>query len=157
MLRGDAEDFLYCEAALLDAHRYEAWLDLWLPDADVQYWVPGRRGVLEPMVEPSHIYDDRANLELRVARLVQRWPLGQDPPTPTLRAVHNVQVSQGDDGATDVRSVLRMTELRRGERIEWMGTVHHCLVDTPDGCRIRSKKVELIDAEGPLPSISLVL
>lgn len=157
MLRGDAEDFLYREAAVLDAHQYDAWLELWLPDADVHYWVPGRRGVDEPMVEPSHIYDDRANLELRVSRLVQRWPLGQDPPTPTLRSVHNVQVTQGDDGAAYVRSLLRMVELRRGDRVEWMGTADHCLVETPAGHRIRSKKVELIDADGPLPSISLIL
>lgn len=41
LLKQEVEDFLYHEAELLDARRYEAWLDLLTPDTHC--WMPTRR------------------------------------------------------------------------------------------------------------------
>lgn len=43
LLKQEIEDFLYCEADLLDERRYEDWLGLLAED--VRYWMPMRRNV----------------------------------------------------------------------------------------------------------------
>src|SRR5260221_4211226 len=43
LLKQEIEEFLYCEADLLDERRYEDWLAL--VAEDVRYWMPMRRNV----------------------------------------------------------------------------------------------------------------
>ena len=43
LLKQEIEDFLYCEADLLDERRYDEWLALLAED--VRYWMPMRRNV----------------------------------------------------------------------------------------------------------------
>ena len=49
LLKEEIEQLLYREAELLDARRYEDWLDLFTEDT--RYWMPMRRNV--PAEQPA--------------------------------------------------------------------------------------------------------
>ncbi|HEX3406496.1 MAG TPA: aromatic-ring-hydroxylating dioxygenase subunit beta, partial [Caulobacteraceae bacterium] len=74
ILQYEVEQFLYAEAALLDARQYREWLAL-IAD-DIHYWMPIRRTVtlsdldLE-FTKPgdmAYFDDDRIMLEMRVRK-----------------------------------------------------------------------------------------
>src|SRR5882724_7275959 len=75
LVHHEVEQFLFEEAALLDARKYREWLGL-LAD-DIHYWMPIRRTVTRADLEyeftkPGEMAffdDDRALLEMRVKKL----------------------------------------------------------------------------------------
>src|SRR5689334_20816696 len=81
------EQFLYHEAALLDARAYREWLGL-LAD-DVHYWMPIRRTVTKSNLDReftkpgdmAFLDDDRTMLEMRVKKLEATSAWSEDPPS----------------------------------------------------------------------------
>ncbi len=97
-LREEVLEFLYEEAALVDAGRLEEWLAL-LTD-DVQYQMPLRltreRGSPTDVTrEMQYFWDDRTTLELRVRRLRTDFAWAEDPPSRTRHFVSNVRIAPG--------------------------------------------------------------
>jgi ethylbenzene dioxygenase beta subunit len=93
-------DFLHREAALLDEGRYREWLSLLTED--VVYRIPvrltrerppqgGYGGIAEGML---HMDEDRASLEMRVARLETGFAWAEDPPSRLRHFVTNVRVGE---------------------------------------------------------------
>jgi 3-phenylpropionate/cinnamic acid dioxygenase small subunit len=86
-LQYEVEQFLYAEAALLDARRYRDWLEL-LAD-DIHYWMPIRRTVTTADLdleftkpgEMAYFDDDRPMLEMRVKKLEAGSAWSEDPPS----------------------------------------------------------------------------
>jgi ethylbenzene dioxygenase subunit beta len=115
-------DFLHREAALLDEGRYREWLSLLTED--VVYRIPvrltrerppqgGYGGIAEGML---HMDEDRASLEMRVARLETGFAWAEDPPSRLRHFVTNVRVGEpvrGNRGEeVEVRSYLLLFRSR---------------------------------------------
>jgi ethylbenzene dioxygenase beta subunit len=115
-------DFLHREAALVDEGRYREWLSLLTED--VVYRIPvrltrerppqgGYGGIAEGML---HMDEDRASLEMRVARLETGFAWAEDPPSRLRHFVTNVRVGEpvrGDRGEeVEVRSYLLLFRSR---------------------------------------------
>ena len=87
LLQHEVEQFLYAEAALLDARRYRDWLAL-LAD-DVHYWMPIRRTMTSAELDReftrlgdmAYFDDDREMLEMRVRKLEAGSAWSEDPPS----------------------------------------------------------------------------
>lgn len=156
---------LYREAALLDAGDYAGWLALYSEDA--RYWVPSAPGQNDPLQQASIIYEDRAVLALRIARLVHPRAHALRPPPRTLHLVSNIlpgeyrETAEGASAETD--SALLMVEYREPEQRLYAARVHHRLrrdagagagKDT-DGWLIVEKRVELLDCDGPQTVMSV--
>jgi 3-phenylpropionate/cinnamic acid dioxygenase small subunit len=97
-VREEVLDFFYREAELVDAGRFEEWLEL-LAD-DVQYRMPVRltreRGDAPDRSEQMQFFwDDRATLELRVRRLRTDFAWAEDPPSRTRHFIANVRMAPG--------------------------------------------------------------
>jgi|SRR5262245_20939220 len=89
--RTEVEDFLYEEAALLDAWRLDEWLALLTEDA--YYRVPSNdRPESEPRGTLFTIADDMARLRSRVTRLKDRNAHAEFPPSRTRRLITNVRI-----------------------------------------------------------------
>jgi p-cumate 2,3-dioxygenase subunit beta len=89
--RGEIEDFLYEEAALLDAWKLDEWLALLTEDA--YYRVPSNdRPESEPGATLFTIADDIARIRSRVARLKDRNAHAEFPPSRTRRLITNVRI-----------------------------------------------------------------
>ena len=144
------EAFLYHEARLLDEQRYEEWLALFTEDAT--YWVPLERDQKDPGETSSLIYDDRTLLELRVKQMRHPRAHARSPLPRTLHQVGNIVV---DDLV--VRSTLTVVEFRNEKQRLWAGLVEHQLRRERDSFRIARKRIDLVNSEGELEGLSILL
>lgn len=144
------EQFLYHEARLLDEQRFEDWLALFSDDAT--YWVPLERDQKDPHETSSLIYDDRALLELRVRQF--RHPRAHAR-APLPRTVHQV----GNIVARDlvVTSTLTVVEFRNERQRLWAGLVEHQLKRNGDSFRIARKRIDLVNSEGEIEGLAILL
>jgi ethylbenzene dioxygenase subunit beta len=149
----ECEQFLLHEARLLDEARFDAWLDLFTPEAT--YWVPSEPNQADPLETVSLIYDDRRLLETRVRRLASPRIYSQEPRSRTSRIVANVTVEADADPATTtlVRSKFVLIEFRRNEQRLFGGTCFHRLTVIGGAIRIASKRVDLVNCDAPLDGI----
>ena len=89
--RADVEDFLYHEAALLDAWRLDEWLALLTDDAT--YRVPSND---QPQSDPKSalftIADDIRRIRARVTRLKDPHAHAESPRSRTRRLISNVRI-----------------------------------------------------------------
>jgi 3-phenylpropionate/cinnamic acid dioxygenase small subunit len=110
----EIEQFLYREARLLDNRQYHAWLDLFTDD--VRYWMPVRTSryakISKSVVlldeagydetdiakedEQAIMDEDKASLQIRVARLDTGMAWAEDPPSLTRHFLSNIEVEAGD-------------------------------------------------------------
>jgi phthalate 3,4-dioxygenase subunit beta len=112
----EVHEFLVVEAELLDARRYDEWLDL-LTD-DIVYRMPVRvtvspgpdGSVLDGM---DHFSEDRYSLRRRVERFATEHAWTEDPPSRTRHFVSNVRAFETDrEGETLARSYLMLFRSR---------------------------------------------
>jgi len=93
--RAEVEDFLYQEAALLDAWKLDEWLALLTDDAT--YRVPSSdRPDSDPRGTLFTIADDIARIRARVTRLSDRNAHAEYPPSRTRRLITNVRIVGND-------------------------------------------------------------
>ena len=125
-LRGQVEDFLFKEAALLDEWRLEEWLGLLTEDA--RYVVPTTdlpNG--DPQCDLVFIDDDMTRLRARVARLLGSHALREQPRSRTRRFVSNVRVEETDDGMVLVSANVMVYRFRAGEGAPYVGAIEYRL------------------------------
>lgn len=125
----EVERFLYDEAALLDAHRYEEWLDLFAEDAT--YFMPIRRTRMAHELdreftkpdEMAFFNDTKFLLAGRVAKLRTGRAWAEDPPSRTRRLVTNVRVvgEESDELSVESNFLLYRTRLDSLEDT-WVGS-----------------------------------
>ena len=128
LVQYEVEQFLYAEAALLDARRYRDWLAL-VAD-DIHYWMPIRRTVTQADLdleftrpgEMAYFDDDRAMLEMRVRKLEAGSAWSEDPPSRSRHFVSNVRILgvEGDDITLEAAFHLYRSRLN-SEEDNWYG------------------------------------
>ena len=124
--RSQVEEFLFHEARLADEHRYDEWLSLWTDDAI--YWVPCQDEDTDPSRQVSLIYDNRARLGERIARLKSGTVLAQDPKPLMRRVISNIVIGLSSGTEVKVESNFVLIEARgRGQNI-WCGRSIHTLL-----------------------------
>ncbi len=153
--RRQIEDFIYREARLMDEHRYDDWLALWMDDA--VYWVPSNNDDIDPTQSVSIIYDDRRRIGDRIYRLKSGMAYAQKPPSRMRRVVSNLEVEEGENGEVTVYSNFVLTEIRRGVRNIWSGrTVHKLRLENGD-LKMATKKVLLLENDTEIPSLVFLI
>ena len=144
------EQFLFHEAQLLDTQRFEEWLALFTEDAT--YWVPLERNQQDPHETSSLVYDDRTLLELRVKQFRHPRAHARAPLARTVHQVGNIVVQD-----LVVTSTLTVVEFRNERQKLWAGLVEHQLRRERDSFRIARKRIDLVNSEGELEGISILL
>lgn len=142
----EVERFLLLEARLLDERRFSAWLELFADDG--VYWLPTRPDQASPHEALSLVYEPRALLAVRVARLERPDMHVQTPPSRTVHHVSAIELHSAG-AETIARSALIVAEWRAGESRWCAARVLHRLRRTPQGLRIALKRVDLVDSEAP--------
>lgn len=146
----EAAAFLYREALWLDRGEWDAWLDLYLPDA--VFWMPAWRDETTPTADPERelsliYYEGRRNLEDRVWRARSGQSVASTPRPRVVHAVTNVLIerAQGDEAAISSSFATHLYD-RRSERTHiFFGRYEHDLRRTADGWRIARKKILLLN------------
>ncbi len=149
------EQFLYQEARLLDSGRYEEWLELFA--ADATYWVPLEREQKDPYRTSSIIHDDRTLLGLRVKQLRHPRAHARVPLARTVHQVGNVMVLAEHAGELRVASTLTVVEFRSEKQRLYGALVEHRLRRNNGTFTIAHKRVDLVNSEGELDGIAILL
>ena len=151
---GEIEQFLYHEAHLLDAQRFEEWLELFT--ADATYWVPLVQEQRDPFETSSIIYDDRTLLELRVRQARHPRAHARTPLARTVHQVGNVRPLEERDGELRVASTLVLVGFRADRQRVWGGLVEHRLRSAGTTFKIAQKRIDLVNSEGELDGIAIL-
>ena len=173
MTRAEAEDFLYHEAALLDAWKLDAWLALLTED--VKYLVPSNdvQGG-DPASTLYLVADDYARVKGRVARLKDPMAHVEFPHSRTRRLIANVRVekvprvekvsgtfpgAENVPGTFSVHSNFVVHRFRRGgQATQFVGRYVHRLRNVEGSWKIAHREA-ILDAEelGALGAVSFIL
>ncbi len=151
----EATRLLHREAKLLDADRFEDWLELFAPDGI--YWIPSRPGQTDPRGVASILYEDREILSLRIRRLVEARAHALAPMPRTTHLVANIELAEppaGDDSTIRVECALVVVMHRGEEKRIYSGRCLYELRRRDGALRIASKRVDLIDCDAvqsPMP------
>lgn len=156
--REAVEDFLYHEAALLDAWELDAWMELLCDDA--HYLIPPND---TPDGDPDTtlfiIADDMDRIRGRVKRLSSRDAHAEFPPSRTRRLITNVRILSQDANEVTVTANFSVHRFRRGGKGgEYVGHYIYRLRIADDGFRIAERRA-VLDAEelGGLGAVSFIL
>jgi 3-phenylpropionate/cinnamic acid dioxygenase small subunit len=153
--RHRVETFLYREARLMDEHAYDEWLALWTDDA--LYWIPCNDDEIDPERHVSIVYENKARLEDRIARLKSGAAYAQDPKTRLSRVVSNMEVEDENDNEVIVRSTFNVTALRRGRMDTFAGRAVHKLRMEGESFKLAYKKVLLINNDVVIHNLTFLI
>jgi p-cumate 2,3-dioxygenase subunit beta len=142
LLRQQVEEFLYAEAALLDAWALDDWLLLF--DEDAKYEVPCNDA---PDGDPARdlmlIDDNYVRLAARVSRLNSRRAHREYPHSRTNHQVFNVRVQDVSAEEASVAASFTVWRFRAGRTSCYVGQYRYRLRRSDDGFRIAAKRAEL--------------
>lgn len=147
--------FLFHEARLLDERRWAEWEDLFAEGGT--YWAPATPEQPDPENHVSLIYENDLLRKVRAARFANPHAPSLQPFPRTAHLVTNVMIDAHDEEAGEVVATSRflMIEYRRGAQRFYGGAYTHHLVAENGAFRIRRKKADLVNCEGPLESSSV--
>ena len=155
--RGQVEDFLYREAALLDAWRLDEWLELFADECS--YLVPST-----DVPDGDHrktlflVADDRERLEARVGQLMGRFAHAEQPRSRTRHLVTNVRIREQRAGTVRVASNFVVYRMRMGVTDAYVGRYEHVLVPRSGGFDIRERRAVLdLESLRPHGKVSFLL
>lgn len=144
--RVKVEDFLFEEAALLDAWELDAWLALFAPGAHYRIPPAGAPDDANPSTTLFYVADDYHRLTERVKRLKKPTAFAEHPHSRCRRLVSNVRLLGGTPEHFRVTSNYITYRSKHGETDTYFGHHLHELTLTGDGFRILSK-TSYIDAD----------
>ncbi|HET9652147.1 MAG TPA: aromatic-ring-hydroxylating dioxygenase subunit beta [Usitatibacter sp.] len=157
MTRAEVEDFLYHEAALLDAWKLDEWLELLTDDA--RYLVPSNDA---PEGDPSAtlytIADDIRRIRGRVTRLKDPQAHAEFPHSRTRRMITNVRIVGGGQDL-EVEANFTVHRFRRDEHVSQFVGRYRYKLRMVDGKPRIARREAILDAQelGSLGAVSFIL
>jgi p-cumate 2,3-dioxygenase beta subunit len=156
--RQQVEDFLYAEAALLDAWKLDEWLMLLTDDA--VYRVPSNdRPECDPKNTLFTIADDINRIRARVKRLKSTSAHAEFPRSRTRRLITNVRIVEQNGQTVKVEANFIVYRFRRNEAVyQFVGQYRYALCIDGASFKIASR-MAVIDAIelGSLAAVSFIL
>ncbi|HEY7675113.1 MAG TPA: aromatic-ring-hydroxylating dioxygenase subunit beta [Burkholderiales bacterium] len=156
--RGEVEEFLFHEAALLDAWRLDDWLALLTVDA--RYEVPSNdRPDADPASTLFTIADDVNRIRARVTRLKDRDAHAESPRSRTRRFISNVRIVGRKAREVQVEANFVVYRFRRDESVrEYVGRYRYLLRAERGHLKIAQRQAVLDAMElGSMGLVSFVL
>lgn len=153
----DIVDFVYREAELLDERRFEEWLDLFADEG--HYWIPLRADQPDPLNHVSLMYEDKLLLKARIERLAGPRTFSQQPESRSQHVLQRPSITAMDavnrEFATRTRYVY--IEVRAEAQLVFACTASHRLALAGDRLKIVEKRIDILNADAPLPMVQLFL
>jgi benzoate/toluate 1,2-dioxygenase beta subunit len=150
--------FLYREAALLDAKDWDAWGSLFTPGGI--YWVPATRGQEDPVNHVSLVYENALLREIRLARLKQAEASSLAGHPSSSHLISNILLASvnPEEGRYTLYSRFVVAQFASWGTATFHGAYTHELVCEASGeLRISLKRVDLVDVDGPLGDVLIIL
>jgi 3-phenylpropionate/cinnamic acid dioxygenase small subunit len=152
---GEAMEFVWLEADLLDSASYDEWLALWTPTA--RYIVPIEPGTTDFENALNYAYDDHAMRQKRADRLISGQSVSASPVARTVRLLSRFRMLAASEQGCELRCAQLLTEFRRGRERMYAADLEFRLVRTGDGLRIDRKVIRLVNSTEALGGIGYIL
>jgi p-cumate 2,3-dioxygenase beta subunit len=155
--RADVEDFLFAEADLLSAWRWDDWLALFEPGG--RYEVP----TFDARSHSGHqaqyfISDDWDLLQARIIRMKSKQAHAENPPSHTHRLISNVRHQVAREGTLEVQANFIVHRMRDGLLDPYVGRYEHQLVSSDGELRFRLRRAVLLtESVRPGTRLSFIL
>ena len=155
--RAQIEDFLYEEAALLDAWKLDEWLALLTEDA--YYRVPSNdRPESDPRGTLFTIADDMARIRSRVKQLLGRFAHAEHPHSRTRRLIGNVRIRKIEGERIFITANFIVNRMRMEQVDTYVGRYEHVLVRRDGTLKIHERRAILdLDSLRPQGKVSIIL
>ena len=156
MLQQDIAALLRLETRCLNEADLETWISLFTEDG--YYWMPLERAQTDPAQHDSLIFDNRALMEMRRHNLHNRLSPSMQTEVRSLRILSEPEIDLSAGAADEISvkaSVIAVIHHRRQDT--YAGAVTWRLVRTEAGLKIKSKRVDLLNADAPLDSIMMYI
>lgn len=147
--------FLYREARLIDAGRFDEWLALWADDAC--YWVPANADDIDPSRHVSLIYDDRNRLTERIYRLTHSDVHSQEPASRLTHLLSGIEVGTLSAEEYFAHCAVLIAEVRHNRQEIYGGRVEYRLRRGGGALAMVVKKVILARNDSPLGNLTFLL
>ena len=141
--RGEVEDFLYAEAALLDEWRLDEWFSLFAPGASYEVPTAGAADDDDARTSLFYIADDYVRLRERVARLGKREAHAEFPHSRLRRMISNVRITAAEGSQLAVACNLVCYRAKNGKVDTYFGHALYGIDVAGSAWRITSKRVVL--------------
>jgi benzoate/toluate 1,2-dioxygenase beta subunit len=153
----ELSQFLYREAALLDARDWTGWGRLFTPDG--RYWMPAARDQSDPVNHVSLVNDNALLREIRLARLQSSDAASLQGKPNSSHLVSNILVTAADEseGRYTLDSRFVVAQFASWGTRTFHGGYTHELAREAGSLRIALKRVDLVDVDGPLGDILTLL
>jgi p-cumate 2,3-dioxygenase subunit beta len=155
--RAEIEEFLYEEAALLDAWRLREWLGLLTDDAT--YEIPSTDTPDgDSRTSLFIIADNIERIRSRVNQLLGKSAWAENPPSRTRRMISNVRILASDGETLQVTANFVVYRMRVGHADSYVGRYEYTLVRREGTLRIQRRRVILdLEALRPHGKVSIIL
>ncbi len=153
-LRGAIEKLIRLETRCLNEADLETWSSLFTEDG--YYWMPLEREQTNPEQHDSLIYDNRALMQMRNYNLRNPLSPSMQHEVRSVRILSELETdtSASPDGVITVSASV-ITVIHHRKQDTYAGAVTWRLVQTGEGLKIKSKRVDLLNADTPLDSIMM--
>ncbi len=153
----DLVAFIYHEARLLDALRFEDWLDLFADDG--RYWLPAEWPATDPLKQPAFLYEDKFLLDVRLRRLAGAKTYSQKPRSRCAHVLQRPTIDGMDAEANLYRTYtpFHYVEARADQREYYNGWAHHELTEVNGALKIKLKKIDLVNIDAPFGNINMFI
>ena len=152
----EIRDLVRLETRCLNEADLETWISLFTEDG--YYWMPLERGQTDPEQHDSLVYDNRALMEMRRHNLHNPLSPSMQLEVRSMRILSEPEIDlpPAPAGAIVVRAgVIAVVHHRKQDT--YAGSVTWHLVRTGEGLKIKSKRVDLLNADAPLDSIMIYI
>jgi benzoate/toluate 1,2-dioxygenase subunit beta len=162
-----ATEFLLDEAELLDGRRLDEWAHLFAGDG--VYWVPMNPDQASPGDGLNIIYDDRPRLLDRVSRLGSGLAFSDEPHSATSHTLSPLRLLDGQraqdaaggralrPGEHAVAARCVIGRARQGSVDTFHARIRWVLRAAEDSLLIVMKRIDLLNAQDPLPVLTFLL
>lgn len=142
LTRADIEEFLFYEAELLTAWRWDDWLALFAEGARYEIPTSDARD-LDGRVAQFFIADDWPLLQARITRMKSKHAHAENPPSHTHRLIGNIR-HQVDDSVIRVRANFIVHRVRDRVMDPYVGHYEHELAVIDGQLRFRLRRAVLL-------------
>ena len=146
--------FINLEARYLNKADLESWISLFSEDGF--YWMPLDSDQQNPDEHDSIFYEDRVLMEIRKRNFKHRLSPSMQYPVRSTRLVADSHLLEFDETTCTVESSFHAVLLYKEQSV-FAGTMQHRLVRDGNSYKIQMKRVDLLNADMPLPSIMIYI
>lgn len=152
----EIERFLNLEARYLNRADLDGWLELYAEGGI--YWMPLDNEQVDPETHDSIFYEDRTLMEVRKRNFGHKLSPSMQYPVRSSRLISDVHIDSynPDSGEYIVNSTFHAVVLYK-EQTVYAGTYQHHLVYDGAKYLIKRKRVDLLNADMPLPPIMIYI